>query len=135
MRVKIIEKYKPEITIAVSLYFCLCFFPKPSYCNNDISRTKDSSQSYTSTSWKTAMNQPLSVKKNEYPDKKEITPKTIRLTLNEYYIPEVSELLNKGVDYFEWLNTIDDPYLNRYKLDIKVEPEDERLKLFWKGEF
>jgi len=39
------------------------------------------------------------------------------------------------MDYFEWLNTLDDPYLNRYKFDLRVDPADERLKLFWKKQF
>jgi hypothetical protein len=90
--------------------------------------------SYCSISWHTAMNEPEKPSPG-YPEKKKITPETIRLTLNEYYIPQISDLLDKGMDYFEWLNTLDDPYLNRYKVDLRVDPADERLKLFWKRQF
>jgi hypothetical protein len=90
--------------------------------------------SYTSTNWKTAMNAPEE-KGDKYPDKRKITPETIRVTLEEYYIPQVSELLGKGVDCFEWVNQLDDPYLNRYKLDLKVDPQDDRVNLFWKRDF
>ncbi|MFH1460061.1 MAG: hypothetical protein ABIG64_06810 [Candidatus Omnitrophota bacterium] len=90
--------------------------------------------SYQSSGWNTTMNKPEE-KKDIYPDKKKITPETVRLTLNEYYVPQVSELLVKGVDCIEWLNRLDDPYLNRYKLDLRVDPGDDRLKLFWKKQF
>lgn len=93
-----------------------------------------SKQSYISSSWNTTINQ-SDTQEERYPEKKKITPETIRLTINEYYVPELSELLDKGVDYLEWLNQLDDPYLNRYKVDMRVDPDDERLKVFWKREF
>lgn len=93
-----------------------------------------SKKSYITSGWDKVINEEAK-KDNKYPDKKKITPETVRLTINEYYIPQFSELLDKGVDYFEWLNKLDDPYLNRYKVDIRVDPDDERLKLFWKRSF
>ena len=90
--------------------------------------------SYASSSWKVTMNAPEK-KDDKYPDKRKITPETIRVTLDEYYVPQVSELLSKGVDCFEWVNQIDDPYLNRYRLDLSVDPEDDRVNLFWKRDF
>jgi len=89
---------------------------------------------YESESWKKEMNR-REVKVEKYPDKRKITPETVRIAINEYYIPQISELIGKGVDYYEWLNQLDDPYLNRYKVDIKVDPADERLNLFWKRDF
>lgn len=100
----------------------------------DINQKELSKHSYVTSDWNKTINQ--EEKKNKkYPDKRKITPETVRLTINEYYIPQFSELVDKGIDYFEWLNKLDDPYLNRYKVDIKVDPDDERLKLFWKRSF
>lgn len=101
---------------------------------NDIDQKELSKHSYVTLDWNKTINQEEN-KKKKYPDKKKITPETVRLTINEYYIPQFSELMDKGVDYFEWLNKLDDPYLNRYKVDIRVDPDDERLKLFWKRSF
>ncbi len=101
---------------------------------NDTEQKELSKHSYISSNWNKTINQEDS-KTKKYPDKRKITPETVRLTINEYYIPPFSELLDKGVDYFEWLNKLDDPYLNRYKVDIRVDPDDERLKLFWKRSF
>ncbi len=101
---------------------------------NDIDQKELSKYSYVTLDWNKTINQEEN-KKKKYPDKKKITPETVRLTINEYYIPQFSELMDKGVDYFEWLNKLDDPYLNRYKVDIRVDPDDERLKLFWKRSF
>ena len=99
------------------------------------SNKKDISRhSYVTADWNKTINQ-QEIIVNKYPDKRKITPETVRLTINEYYIPQFSELLEKGVDYFEWLNKLDDPYLNRYKVDVRVDPDDERLKLFWKRSF
>ena len=100
----------------------------------DTGQEKLSKQSYISSPWNKTINE-TETKEEKYPDKKKITPETIRLTINEYYIPELSELLDKGVDYLQWLNQLDDPYLNRYKVDIRVDPADERLKVFWKRDF
>ena len=100
----------------------------------EINQKEFSPHSFVTSGWNKTINQEESIK-NKYPDKKKITPETVRLTINEYYIPQFSELLEKGVDYFEWLNKLDDPYLNRYKVDVRVDPDDERLKLFWKREF
>ena len=102
--------------------------------SNEIDHRDLANFSYVSSGWnKTINSEAIEVKK--FPDKRKITPETVRLTINEYYIPQISELLDKGVDYFEWINKLDDPYLNRYKVDIKVDPDDERLKLFWKRAF
>ncbi|MFH1062690.1 MAG: hypothetical protein V1747_07390 [Candidatus Omnitrophota bacterium] len=80
------------------------------------------------------MNEP-DKKDDKYPDKRKITPETLRVALDEYYVPQISELLGKGVDCFEWVNQLDDPYLNRYKLDLRVDPDDDRVNLFWKRQF
>ena len=101
---------------------------------NDTSHKEFSKHSYITSDWNQSINKEEN-KEKKYPDKKKITPETVRLTINEYYIPQFSELMEKGVDYFEWLNKLDDPYLNRYKVDVRVDPNDERLKLFWKRSF
>jgi len=121
------------------LTFCLVFLillhrGDVVYANNNRHDELPQSASYHSPSWNKTMNQP-GEQREKYPAKRKINPETVRLTLNEYYIPQISELLNKGVDYYEWLNQLDDPYLNRYKVDMKVDPDDERLKLFWKSQF
>jgi hypothetical protein len=90
--------------------------------------------SYTSATWQVTMNEPEK-KNDKYPNKRKITPETLRVALDEYYVPQVSELLEKGVDCFEWVNHLDDPYLNKYKLDLKVDPDDDRVNLFWKRQF
>ncbi|MBU0635257.1 MAG: hypothetical protein KKB82_02455 [Candidatus Omnitrophica bacterium] len=89
---------------------------------------------YTSLSWNKEMNQESAVDE-EYPEKRKINPKTVRRTLDEYYIPQFSEFIGKGVDYWEWLQSLDDPYLNKYKVDLKLDSDDDRLKLFWKSKF
>ena len=89
--------------------------------------------SISSINWGAEINR--AEKENIYPEKRKITPETVRRTLQEFYIPNVSEFLDAGVDYFEWLNTLDDPYLGRYKVDLRVDPDDERVKLFWKRKF
>ena len=101
---------------------------------NDINPENISRHSCVASGWNKMINTERE-KDEKYPNKRKITPETVRLTINEYYIPQISELLDKGVDCFEWLNQLDDPYLNRYKVDIRVDPDDERLKLFWKRAF
>lgn len=100
----------------------------------ELKQKEVSAYSYVTSDWNKTINQEETIVE-KYPVKRKITPETVRLTINEYYIPQFSELLEKGVDYFEWLNTLDDPYLNRYKVDVRVDPDDERLKLFWKRDF
>jgi hypothetical protein len=90
--------------------------------------------SYCSSSWQVTMNAP-DKKNNKYPDKRKITPETLRVALDEYYVPQISELLGKGIDCFEWVNHLDDPYLSKYKLDLRVDPDDDRVNLFWKRKF
>ncbi|MCM8813237.1 MAG: hypothetical protein NC924_04795, partial [Candidatus Omnitrophica bacterium] len=46
-------------------------------------------QSYCSVPWNTAINQ-AEEPKEKYPTKRKITPETLRQTLKEYYIPQVS---------------------------------------------
>jgi len=121
------------IIFATALFF-LQADGRLGFCAKDENIKKFPRQSHVSPSWNCAMNQ-ADMQDDKYPGKKKITPETIRLTINEYYIPEFSELLNKGVDYLEWLNQLDDPYLNRYKVDVKIDPDDERLKVFWKRKF
>ncbi len=87
----------------------------------------------TSINWDREMNQ--AEKPSIYPDKKKITPETLRLTFQEFYIPHVSEILDTGVDYLEWLNTLDNPYLHRYKMDLMLDPSDDKLKFMWKEKF
>ncbi len=103
---------------------------------NEVNQDKILNQehTYNSDSWHTAVNK-QEKKDDRYPEKRKITPETVRLTLNEYYVPQISELLEKGIDYFEWVNKLDDPYLNRYKVDLRIDPADERMKLFWKRKF
>jgi len=100
----------------------------------DIEKNLPSPKSYISSSWQVRMNE-TEKKNDKYPEKRKITPETLRVALDEYYVPQISELLEKGVDCFEWVNHLDDPYLNRYKLDLKVDPEDDRVNLFWKRQF
>jgi len=90
---------------------------------------------YGSQPWTTAINQGDSRPPAMYPEKRRISTETIRRTANEFYVPQISEFICKSMDCFDWLNQIDDPYLNRYKVDIEVDPQDERLQLFWKREF
>ncbi|MBU4304922.1 MAG: hypothetical protein KJ893_04790 [Candidatus Omnitrophica bacterium] len=125
-------RYAQLVLTAVVAFWSILFFGY-AYANGN-EQEKFPDHTFNSLPWNTAMNQP-EAEKNDYPDKRKITPETVRLTINEYYIPQVSDLFAKGVDYFEWLNKLDDPYLNRYKVDIKVDPADERLKLFWKRQF
>ena len=130
------EKSIKRTVLVVSgvVLFCVSLVYAANTNNKKSQQKQDSFFSHISTSWNKAINE--DVKRDEkYPNKRKITPETVRLTINEYYIPQVSELLAKGVDYFEWLNKLDDPYLNRYKVDVKVDPDDERLKLFWKRSF
>ncbi len=89
--------------------------------------------SFFSLSWQSSINQGQQAEK--YPDKRKITPESLRLTLNEYSFQPFSAILHKGVDTWEWLNNLDDPYFNRYNLDMEVDPDDERLKLFWENKF
>lgn len=89
---------------------------------------------YTSLSWNKEMNKAVS-EDDKYPKKRKINSKTIRRALDEYYIPQFSEFIGKGVDYWEWLESLDDPYLNKYKVDLKLDSDDDRLKLFWKSKF
>ncbi|MBI4846292.1 MAG: hypothetical protein HY810_07480 [Candidatus Omnitrophica bacterium] len=91
-------------------------------------------RTYDSNTWDIMMNK-CEEKKDEYPEKRKITMETIRLTLHKYYIPNVSEFLEKGVDYVDWINELDDAYLNRHKLDLKVDSDDGSVKLFWKKDF
>ncbi|MBU1086017.1 MAG: hypothetical protein KKD05_00685 [Candidatus Omnitrophica bacterium] len=100
----------------------------------DIEKNPPTPQSYVSSSWQVTMNKPEE-KNDKYPEKRKITPETLRVALDEYYVPQISELLSKGVDCFEWVNHLDDPYLNRYKLDLRVDPDDDRVNLFWKRQF
>ncbi|MFH1093484.1 MAG: hypothetical protein V1739_04920 [Candidatus Omnitrophota bacterium] len=130
-RVKFKVKYFTCIIIALFFIPCLRVDCLQAF---DPDQKELSKKSYITSGWDKVINEEAK-KDNKYPDKKKITPETVRLTINEYYIPQFSELLDKGVDYFEWLNKLDDPYLNRYKVDIRVDPDDERLKLFWKRSF
>ena len=105
------------------------------YCDDFIKKVITKDDTYSSQSWEVAVNQLEKTDEEKYPEKRKINSKTVRLTLNEYYIPNVSEFLCKGVDYYDWLNELDDPYLNRYKLDLEVDPADERFNLLWKEKF
>lgn len=134
-----IVKFKRKIKVKcaafiISALFSLYFVRVDCLQAFDTGQKELSKKSYVTSDWNKTINKEEH-KDDKYPDKKKITPETVRLTINEYYIPQFSELLDKGVDYFEWLNKLDDPYLNRYKVDIKVDPDDERLKLFWKRSF
>ncbi|MCP4650659.1 MAG: hypothetical protein GY853_11345 [PVC group bacterium] len=120
-------------SFVIELLIVLMLLPGVGYANSQ-ENGQIPKRTYISLPWATTVNQPKK-KKEGYPDKRKISPETVRLTVNEYYVPHISELLNKGVDYFEWLNKLDDPYLNRYKIDIRVDPADERFKLFWKRQF
>ncbi|MBU1045377.1 MAG: hypothetical protein KJ915_13390 [Candidatus Omnitrophica bacterium] len=100
----------------------------------DIEKNTPPSKAYISSTWQITMNKPEE-KDDKYPEKRKITPETLRVALDEYYVPQISELLGKGVDCFEWVNHLDDPYLNRYKLDLRVDPDDDRVNLFWKRQF
>ena len=104
------------------------------WCSPGAAQEEIAQHHYDSDSWKDSMNK-REIKEEKYPNKRKITPETVRLAINEYYIPQISDLLDKGVDYYEWLNQLDDPYLNRYKVDLQVDPTDERLNLFWKRKF
>ena len=90
---------------------------------------------YFSLPWNKIMNKPQKRGKDKYPEKRKITPKTVRIVVNEYYVPHFSDLLNKGLDCIEWIDGFDDPYLNKYKLDLRVEPKDGILELLWKESF
>lgn len=133
VKYKIKSKIKAIIVI-VSLFFCLFLVEVNHIHAVESAKGELSKHSYITSGWNKTINKKEN-KKKKYPDKRKITPETVRLTINEYYIPQFSELLDKGVDYYEWLNKLDDPYLNRYKVDIRVDPEDERLKLFWRRSF
>jgi len=134
-RVKFEKRFKVNfLSFVIGVVFFLLLARVDCLPANDIDQKELSKHSYVSSDWNKTINQEEEENK-KYPDKRKITQETVRLTINEYYIPQFSELLDKGVDYFEWLNKLDDPYLNRYKVDIKVDPDDERLKLFWKRSF
>ncbi|MCK4994727.1 MAG: hypothetical protein KAS13_06745 [Candidatus Omnitrophica bacterium] len=130
-KIKLIVK---SITFIIVVFFLTLWVGINCLLALESNKKEISTHSYVSSEWNKAINQEEN-KNKKYPDKKKITPETVRLTINEYYIPQFSELLDKGVEYFEWLNKLDDPYLNRYKLDVRVDPDDERLKLFWKRSF
>lgn len=124
--------YRKLIFIISLLFFVL--LTGQGDCDGYTQPVQNKDDTYSSQPWEVAVNQSVT-KKEKYPNRRKITPETVRLTLNEYYVPHVSELLNKGVDCIEWLNELDDPYLNRYKLDLKVDPADERFNLLWKEKF
>ncbi|MFH2138074.1 MAG: hypothetical protein ABII88_06150 [Candidatus Omnitrophota bacterium] len=131
------EKKKKQYVVRkawliVSIYV-VCSFLSIVYAKEQTDDTLEAGK-YKSISWENAVNEPEK-ENSEYPEKRKITPATVRLTVNEYYVPQISELINKGVDCLEWLNNLDDPYLNRYKLDLRVDPADERFKLFWREKF
>lgn len=134
-RVKYKIKLKSKrLTFIIGMLFFLPLLRVDCLQALDVDEKELSKHSYETSNWNKTINEEEH-KDNKYPDKRKITPETVRLTINEYYIPQFSELLEKGVDYFEWLNKLDDPYLNRYKVDVRVDPDDERLKLFWKRSF
>lgn len=124
---------KKNITISVFSYL-LFVITVAAFANGSDIEKKASPFSYDSSSWQVTMNESYE-KNDKYPDKRKITPETLRVALDEYYVPQISELLGKGVDCFEWVNHLDDPYLNRYKLDLRVDPDDDMLNLFWKRQF
>lgn len=90
---------------------------------------------YISLPWNTTMNEPEKKIEEKYPKTKKITLDTLRVTIDEYYVPQISDLLSKGVDYLEWFNKLDDPYFGKYKLDLRMDTKDERLKLLFKEKF
>lgn len=85
--------------------------------------------------WNTTMNEPEKKIEEKYPQTKKITLETLRVAIDEYYVPQISDLLGKGVDYLEWFNKLDDPYFGKYKLDLRMDTKDERLKLLFKEKF
>ncbi len=130
-------KYKLKLKVrCMAFIIIVLFFASGVNClfALESNQKEGSNYSFVTAGWNKTINEQETVE-NKYPDKRKITPETVRLTINEYYIPQFSELLEKGVDYLEWLNKLDDPYLNRYKVDVRVDPDDERLKLFWKRSF
>lgn len=135
---KIIKRFqKLRLLNATILGFVLvlfCLEPVCGHANNIKTDSENTEVTYTSCTWKTAINLPPEKKPDIYPEKRKITSKTIQRTVNEY-IPQLSGFVNKGVDCFEWVNTLDDPYLNKYKLDMEIDAQDERLKLIWKDKF
>lgn len=134
-RIEFKIKIKVKCLAFIAGMLFLLFLVKVDYLPAfDTDQKELSKHSYVASDWNKTINK--EEKKNKkFPDKRKITPETVRLTINEYYIPQFSELLDKGVNCYEWLNKLDDPYLNRYKVDIRVDPDDERLKLFWKRAF
>ncbi len=138
MCLKIIKKFLKQRLLNAAILglvsILVCLKPICGHANNIEVDSKITEVTYTSCTWKTAINLPSEKKPDIYPEKRKITPKTIQLTVNEY-IPQLSGVVNKGVDCFEWVNTLDDPYLNKYKLNMEVDAEDERLKLIWKDKF
>lgn len=130
------KEVKNKSNIFLMIIFCMIFLSATDiYVKaSEIQSQNSCTYSYTTSDWNKTMN--TEEKKDEkYPEKRKITPETVRLTVNEYYVPQFSELVEKGVDCFEWLNKLDDPYLNRYKVDVRLDANDERLKLFWKRSF
>jgi len=117
----------PLIFACVFSTSCLCF------SNQDDSKEPNDEYYHKSVPWETAINLPEEEEK--YPERKKVTSERMRLAIDEYYIPDLSELLCQGLDYLEWIQTLDDPYFNKYKLDLKLDPDDERLKLYWKNKF
>ncbi len=119
--------------IAFMVFSCMFSFYIVAYGNN-----KDEGEVlgnvYFSAPWGRAINQSMA-EQGEYPNRRKITPTTLRLTIERYYLPQVSDLLSKGVDYIEWLDEVDNQYLKQYKLDMKVDTTDGLLKLFWKESF
>ena len=92
-------------------------------------------QEYHTLSWKESVNLSANTDDEYYPKTSTITPRTLRRTIDEYYVPFVSEELNTVVDYYETLDTFDDTFLKKYHFDIRAVPEKETLNLMWKHKF
>lgn len=91
---------------------------------------------YYSDKWADVINRPYVID-DYYPRKLKINPKTLRRTIDEYFSNEsiIRESLLGGVDCYEQLETADDKYLDKYKMDLKYDPADSKLKLYWKNNF
>ena len=97
-----------------------------------LSETKFLKQ-YQSLTWKESVNLP--VEDEYYPTTAKITPKTLRRTLDEYYVPMVSEELHTAVDYYEFLDTLDYTFLGKYSIKLYATPDNKTLNLTVKHKF
>ena len=77
-------------------------------------------QEYHSLAWKDSVN--LSTKEEYFPAVAKINPRTLRSTIDEYYVPMVSEELHRMVNYYELLDTFDDAFLGKYDIDLRAIP-------------